>query len=60
MSKKKTEQKKIRKKKKKKIREKIEEKRKIIQWAYTSRSISLSPPSNPALFQNITRIPFGH
>ena len=45
---------------KKKIREKTKEKRKIIQWACTSRLISLSPPSNPALFQNITRIPFGH
>ena len=51
---------------KKKIREKteerreeIEEKREIIQWACTSRSVSLSPPSNPALLQNVTRIPFG-
>ena len=54
-------------KEKKKIREKIEERREeieekkeIIQWACTNRSILLSPPSNPALFQNITRIPFGH
>ena len=53
-------------KEKKKIREKteerreeIEETREIIQWACTSRSVSLSPPSNPALLQNVTRIPFG-
>ena len=53
------EKKKIRKKTEEK-REEIEEKREIIQWACTNRSIPLSPPSNPALFQNITRILFGH
>ena len=49
--------KKIRKKTEKK-REEIEEKREIVQGACTSRSVSLSPFSNPALFQIITRIPF--
>ena len=56
--KRKQKRKKIRKKTEKK-REEIEEKRKIVQWACTSRSVSLSTPSNPALFQNVTRIPFG-
>ena len=51
-------EKKIRKKTGKK-REEIEEKRDIVQWACTSRSVSLSPPSNPALFQIVTRISFG-
>ena len=50
--------KKIRKKTEKK-REKIKEEGEVIQWACTGRSVSLSPPSNPALFQNVTRTSFG-
>ena len=38
-------------KKTEKKKEEIEEKREIVQWACTSRSVSLSPLSNPALFR---------
>ena len=50
-------EKKIRKKTEKK-RKKTKEKGELVQWVYTNRSVSLSPPSNLTFFQNVNKDSF--